>query len=495
VALLALLGVGTAVLRHGATGVPWLPGEDEAVWLVEARIDLDALDGPVTASLSIPTTVPGFEIFNEQAASAGYGFSIVTDGAGRRGEWTRRDASGPQSLYFTASFLPVDGQAEEVAIGERVPRPEPVFWDDAQVTAAAELIAAARETSSDARSFAREISDRLRRRTQNAALLLARSESQVALLSRLLSDAGIPAREVMALKLEDARRRQPLTSLLDVFDGERWLLLDPDQGIIDMPADLLLWHRGGRSVLDVTGGRNSRLSFSMIRQSVPAVTLIDSRSEDSLFADLGVHRLPIEEQSMFKLLLLLPLGAMVVVFFRVLIGIRTSGTFMPILIALVFLQTSLLPGLISFVSVVSLGLLMRGYLSQLNLLLVARIAALIVLVIFVISLLSVIGYQLGYSTGMIITFFPLIIIAWTIERLSILWEEEGPRQVLIQGGGSLLVAVVAYMIMQSRIVQHLTFNFPELNLVVLALILAMGQYTGYKLTELKRFAAIRELRS
>jgi hypothetical protein len=33
-------------------------------------------------------------------------------------------------------------------------------------------------------------------------------------------------------------------------------------------------------------------------------------------------------------------------------------------------------------------------------------------------------------------------------------------------------------------VQHLTFNFPELNLVLLALILAMGQYTGYKLTEL-----------
>jgi hypothetical protein len=37
-------------------------------------------------------------------------------------------------------------------------------------------------------------------------------------------------------------------------------------------------------------------------------------------------------------------------------------------------------------------------------------------------------------------------------------------------------------------VQHLTFNFPELNLVLLALILAMGQYTGYKLTELYRFA-------
>jgi hypothetical protein len=266
----------------------------------------------------------------------------------------------------------------------------------------------------------------------------------------------------------------------------------PAQGIISAPEDLLLWHRSGRSVLDVTGGLDSGLSFSMIRQSVPAALLARERQGDSFFANLGVQRLPIEEQSMFKLLLLLPVGAAVVVFFRILIGVQTAGTFMPVLIALVFLQTSLLPGLVSFVSVVMLGLLMRGYLSQLNLLLVARIAALIVLVIFIISALSIIGYQLGISTGMIITFFPLIIIAWTIERLSILWEEEGPRDVLIQGGGSMLVAIVAYLLMQSRTLQHLTFNFPELNLVLLAVILAMGQYTGYKLTELRRFAALKD---
>lgn len=493
VSLLVILGLGTAIMRHSSTGIPWLPGEDTAVWLVEARVDFIAMDGPVTASLSIPEAVPGYEIFNEQAASAGYGFAIVTDRNDRRGEWTRRNASGSQSLYFTASFLPSDTPPEKSPHGQEEPTTEPVFWDDAEITAASELIAAARETSSNARSFAREISERLNRRTQNAALLLARSDSTVELMEKLLNDAGLPTREVMALKLEDARRRQALTSLLEVFDGERWLLLDPQRGIIDTPENLVLWHRSGRSVLDVTGGRDSGLSFSMIRQSVPAVTLMDQRGVNPFFANLGVHRLPIEEQSMFKLLLLLPLGALAVVFFRVLIGLKTSGTFMPVLIALVFLQTSLLPGLVSFISVVILGLLMRGYLSQLNLLLVARIAALIVLVIFIISALSIIGYQLGISTGMIITFFPLIIIAWTIERLSILWEEEGPRQVLIQGGGTMFVAVASYLLMQARIVQHLTFNFPELNLLLLALILAMGQYTGYKLTELKRFAAIRNL--
>tara|TARA_B100001121_G_C18673843_1_gene615282 strand:- start:1566 stop:2108 length:543 start_codon:yes stop_codon:yes gene_type:complete len=176
---------------------------------------------------------------------------------------------------------------------------------------------------------------------------------------------------------------------------------------------------------------------------------------------------------------------------RMVVGIRTSGTFMPVLIAVAFVQTSLVPGLIAFLAVIAIGLLMRGYLSSLNLLLVSRISALIILVIFITAGLSIIGYQMGFNTGMTVTFFPMVIIAWTIERMSILWEEEGVREVLVQGSGSLLVAICAYLLMSAPLSKHLTFNFPELHLVVLGLILLMGQYTGYKLTELRRFSPMK----
>ena len=78
---------------------------------------------------------------------------------------------------------------------------------------------------------------------------------------------------------------------------------------------------------------------------------------------------------------------------------------------------------------------------------------------------------------------------WWIEaeRMSILWEEEGPKEVVKQGGGSLFVAVISYLLMTTETLSHLCFNFPELNLVLLALILLMGQYTGYRLSELRRF--------
>jgi len=81
----------------------------------------------------------------------------------------------------------------------------------------------------------------------------------------------------------------------------------------------------------------------------------------------------------------------------------------------------------------------------------------------------------------------MIIIAWTIERMSILWEEDGYKEALIQGGGSLLVATIAYQFMDNSVIEHLTFTFPELLLAILAVILLLGNYTGYRLTEFWRF--------
>jgi hypothetical protein len=78
----------------------------------------------------------------------------------------------------------------------------------------------------------------------------------------------------------------------------------------------------------------------------------------------------------------------------------------------------------------------------------------------------------------------------TIERMSVVWEERGPRDAIIDGLGSLFVAAIAYGVMDMAILQHVAFVFPETLLVVLAVILMLGSYTGYRLTELRRFRAL-----
>lgn len=494
IAALLLVGLGTAWLRHINMEIPFFAGEQRPVWLVEARIDFVATGDEVTVNLGLPQDPPGFRTFTEQAASPGYGWSVISESNERRGEWTKREATGPQTLYYKAQFVGGLDEGDRDYEHEEAQAPEPRFieWDGPQATASGQLLAQALSTSSNSKSLARELAKLINDPTpdQNASLMLTAESDKATLIEKLLNQAGIPARTALGLYLEDARRNQPLTRMVEVYDDGKWTLFNPYTGVQGVPDNLLLWHRGDAALLDVIGGTRSRIGFSMIYQTVPALELARAQENDSVFAIIGVHSLPIEEQSMFKLLFLLPLGALVVVFMRVIVGLKTSGTFMPILIAVAFLQTSLFLGLFGFVSVVAFGLVLRTYLSQLNLLLISRIATLVVLVIFIISILSLVGYQMGLNTGMTITFFPMIIIAWTIERMSILWEEEGPKEVLVQGGGSLLVAVMAYSLMQLSFIGHLTFNFPELNLVFLALIMLMGQYTGYKVSELRRFRAM-----
>lgn len=491
VGLLLVTGVALSVHRHVEYEVPWAPGEQRQVWEVEAQVNLRAHDEPVRVDLALPSDQLGFRLLNEHTASAGYGLSFDDTNGARRARWAIRSARGPQQLYYTAQFLVAPTER-----GVNAPPPEvpaEILWQSPYDIAARTLIERAWQRSADAFSFARELEHDISGEGQgeNARLLLTR-HPETTLIVRLLNQAGIAAREVNGLLLEDGRRRQTLTTWVEVFDGDASILMDPASGAEGKPENLLLWQRAAGPVLEVQGGTNSQVTFSMLRHSQPASAAVRSQAGDSTLLNFSIHSLPLEEQALFMTILLIPIGALVVVILRILIGIKTSGTFMPVLIALAFIQTSLATGLIGFLLVVAVGLVIRSYLSHLNLLLVARVSAVIITVIAIISVFSVLSWRFGLNAGLTITFFPMIILSWTIERMSILWEEEGPKEVLIQGGGSLLTAVIAYLAMTNPWVRHVTFNFLGVQFILMALILMIGNYTGYRLLELWRFKPLAE---
>ena len=152
---------------------------------------------------------------------------------------------------------------------------------------------------------------------------------------------------------------------------------------------------------------------------------------------------------------------------RVLVGIPTFGTFMPILIALAFRETKLLWGIVLFSVIVGAGLALRSYLEKLQLLLVPRLAAILVLVILTMLFISLLAHHLDFVYGFSIALFPIVIITMVIERMSILWTESGALEAYKTGFGSLVVAVLAYSAMNNPYLEHWFFMFPELNLVVL----------------------------
>ncbi|MGR5093046.1 inactive transglutaminase family protein [Vibrio maritimus] len=490
VGLLIAAGIALSVIRHDTYGVPWTPGETRQVWDIEARVEFNAIGKPAKVSLAAPYTQEGFTLIGESASSPGYGVSYVDSDAGRRAEWSIRQAQGPQTIYYKTQFL-VDDQA----LANSTPPSEDVVkptFDGPEEAAAIALVERAESRSSDNVTFTRELIKALNDGdSQNSALIL-NNMTKLQAAAKLLAFAEVPSKVVGVIELEDGRRRQSIQQMLQVWDGAKWKIFSPETTEGQKKQNLMVWDESNVSLLDVVGGKDSKVHFTMIAQEVSPQEATNSKVDADGLLNFSIHSLPLEEQAMFKTIMLIPIGALIVVFLRILIGLKTSGTFMPVLIAVAFVQTQLVTGIVGFLLIVGTGLVIRSYLSKLNLLLVARISAVIITVILIISVFTVVAFKIGLTEGLSITFFPMIILSWTIERMSILWEEEGAKEVIMQGGGSLLTAVLVYLAMTNPYVQHLTFNFIGLQLVILGGILLLGTYTGYRLTELRRFKPLTE---
>ena len=484
---LVAAGLSSIYYRHVEMGVPLTAGEQIDIWQIEAEIEFFGRNEPVNAKLALPQDGK-FELVDEFTASPAYGVHLIREDGKSEVIWSKRSATGKQTLYYQASYKKAINPQKEPA-----PEAKPIadLLGEPYQSSAQALLDNAFEKSGNEEFLALQVLNLLSSEDQNVAMLLSKFSKSEAFI-QLMQMAGIPAIMVRGLILEDGRRNQQLIPLVKLHINRAWQLIDVQSGKLQTDLPILVWQQSAPSLLDVEGGGRSKIVFAISHSTHSALEEANSGTMEGDFWDFGLYHLPIAEQNLFKGILLLPIGALVVVFLRVIIGLKCSGTFMPILIATSFIQTELVNGVIGFLAIVSIGLVIRSYLSHLNLLLVSRISAVVIVVIAIIVLFTVIAFRMGLTEALTITFFPMIIMAWTIERMSILWEEEGGKEVLIQGGGSLIVAVIAYLMMDNYMIRHWAFNFLGVHALIMAAVLLMGQYTGYRLLELRRFKPMAE---
>jgi len=277
-----------------------------------------------------------------------------------------------------------------------------------------------------------------------------------------------------------------------VHDGDQWLYFNPATGESNLPDRFLVWWRGNEPLVNVEGGSNVEVDFAIQENHLDAVAIAETQVSQRGASAVGVslYSLPIQTQAVYAVLLMIPIGALVMVVMRNIVGVDAFGTFMPVLIALAFRETKLLWGVVLFTTLVALGLSIRFLLDRLRLLLVPRLSAVLIVVVILMMLISLASHRMGMETGLSVALFPMVIIAMTIERMSVVWEERGAIDAMRAGLGSLFVAIAAYIFMGMAWLEHLIFTFPELLLVILALVVLAGRYTGYRLTELRRFKAL-----
>lgn len=467
------------------------PGQATSVWSIDAHISFKPTGDPINVSLAVPTEPIKFKILNEDIVAKGYQIKKDTDQG--RIVLTSQPQTSDQDIYYRLTIYDNEGSRGKLVENGVQTSHKPVY-NEQQMQMVEEILATAEDFEG---SLPQKVIGIFNQEplnpTLNAFLPIKITEKQrVQTMIDLLAIKGVPARIARGIRLEEGRQAVEADLMLEAYDGYKWRLYDTRTAKAGLPKNFIVFQHGGKSLLDVQGGVDSKIRFSVLKSVTSSIKLANHRAQNNFgkMFDYSIYSLPLLEQNTLKWLMVFPLGILIVVLLRNVVGIPTMGTFTPMLIAMSLVKTGFWSGLICFAIIISVGLMLRALLSKLNLLLVPRISAVVIFVILIMQFMTITGYRMSWDIASSAVFFPIIITAWIIERASITWEEDGAVNATREIVYSMITAIATYFAISNEYIRYITFAFNEINLVILFMVMLLGTYTGYRLTELKRFAPV-----
>ncbi|NER63656.1 inactive transglutaminase family protein [Pseudomonas sp. MAFF212427] len=493
ITLLVLLGVSITAYQIFMLGIPVTEDETDDLWNIDAKVEFVASPkDPIKIQMFVPPLSRDYVSLNESFISNNYGVSVNRVDGNRKVTWSARRANGNQTLYYRL-VLTKRYSSEKVKIkGPTFRDSQPV--EGPEKIAAEALMAPIRQHSADVETFVSETIKRVNNpNDDNVKLLLAGDASSLnkaKVIDLLLSIAHVPIEKVHTIRLLADQPQSPELWLRS-FNGNDWLYFNPDTGEQGLPSDRLLWWTGDDPLITVDGGKKVNVSFSMNNSEMNAIRLakLTDENTDADFLEYSLYGLPLQTQQTFMIMVMIPIGVLVILILRNLIGLQTLGTFTPVLIALAFRETQLGFGIILFTVITALGLSLRSYLEHLKLQMLPRLSVVLTFVVVLIAAISLFSHKLGLERGLSVALFPMVILTMTIERLSITWEERGGGHAMKVAIGTLFAASIAHLLMSVPELVYFVFTFPAVLLILVGFMLAMGRYRGYRLTELMRFKA------
>jgi hypothetical protein len=312
------------------------------------------------------------------------------------------------------------------------------------------------------------------------------------LLVALCRSRGIPARLASGIIL-NGDQTQRLHFWVEAWVNSYWLPMCPCRGHFGaqtFPRNYLVLHLGEE---DVVRGPESTFRYAYtiekLDEAAGGPEAAAGTGADAFWKRLSLYRLRPAEQQLVRFLLLLPLAALIVSLFRTVIGLPTFGTFAPALMGMAFLDLKVLPwGMLIFLVVILAGWGLRRLLDRLHLLQVPRVSVLLTLLVVLLVTGVAVGSHLGLPATSYITLLPLVILTHLVERFWTVETEDGTTASFKTLAGTFVVAVAVSLALSPPAVGTWMFRYPETTGLVLAGQLLLGRYTGYRLSELYRFA-------
>jgi len=220
----------------------------------------------------------------------------------------------------------------------------------------------------------------------------------------------------------------------------------------------------------------------------PALALIVGKwsalpTSDLLTQHVSLLDVPSESRRAVENIVLVPIGALAIVFVRLTLGIRVLGPFRSFLLAFAFITTGILLGVVCFVATVTVLALVRPQLKSLKLPYFGRSGVMVVAVAVVMLAATVTGNWLNYSSLQDVAFLPVVVVCLVGEAVARTSRREGVRSAFWRAATTTSLAVLVAAIGSSSRLTDLLLRYPESSLLALALIVIVARYGAWRLLE------------
>lgn len=190
------------------------------------------------------------------------------------------------------------------------------------------------------------------------------------------------------------------------------------------------------------------------------------------------------------LILLFPVIASFIAASRHIIGLEGFGIYTPAVLAVTFLSTGLLSGILLFVAILAAATIGREILKPFKLQYLPRTALMlwaVSLSVFFILVLSPYLMPLGIDL-ITLSIFPILVLILLSENFIEALLSGTQKRALELTFETIFLAMVSALFVRTEIVQEFVLFHPELTItVVLISNIIVGKYTGLRISELFRF--------
>lgn len=317
------------------------------------------------------------------------------------------------------------------------------------------------------------------------------------LFAALVRSLGLPARLKSGMILQEENTGN-INSWVEVKIEKQWIPFDVyENHFAYLPSNYLELEEGDSPEWTKLNRNNSDYSFAIDRQiAIPYLNLSSHEFKEKFPISLwGLIENKVISLWLLSLLVMIPVGGLIVAFLRNVVGLKTFGVFLPVLIAFSLMEIGFWQGLFSFVFLIVIVGLVTRPLKNLALMHTPKMVISLTTMVVVMLMGSYIGMTIGWQWLSALSFFPVIILTISAERFSNLIAEEGLQDALVIFAQTLLSVLICYVLLFHPLVSYLLILFPETLLIVIALAMLLGKYIGLRWSELFRFKPLLNFKS